>query len=318
MKKEYLLTCVPGMERQVETLLRREPRLVVGQVSDGAVQVKCEAEPDFSYIQHAFSVLHVLTGIKNLDEAVKRLLLIGDWLDRMPYERMAGKSFRIVTMDRDRLVPVDMEHLVLLERVIAEHTGMRASRDKPDVELWLWRRPGGATVFGWRLKTHKRKKAEGALRDDLCAIAASLAKAGGKRALCADAQDNEGLLRALKASGVKQLTAQCDSIEHTRTVSGRIPGLRAVDGSLSSMPVPDASQDAVVARLNAGVEASLPACFAEIARVLIAHGRAVVLAPDGMIDYALGGAEGLEPIDRFDWQHGGKRHALWVLERTGH
>ncbi len=316
MKKDYLLTCVPGMERQVETLLRREPRLVVGQVGEGAIQVKCETEPNFSYIQHAFSVLYVVTGVQSLDEAVKRLLLAGDWLDRMPYERLTGKSFRIVTMDRDRLVPVDMEHLVLLERVIVEHTGMRASRERPDVELWLWRRPGGATVFGWRLKTHKRKKAEGALRDDLCAIAASLAKAGGKRALCVDAQDNEGLLRALKASGVKQLTALCDSAQSARTVSGRIPGLRTVDGSLSSMPVPDASQDAVVARLSAGVEASLPAGFAEIARVLTARGRAVVLASDGLIEYALGAAEGLEPIDRFDWQHGGKRHALWVIERT--
>ena len=52
---------------------------------------------------------------RRVDAAIKKLLSAGDWLDRIPYEQTRDKRFRIVTMDRDKLVPVNMRYLNMLE-----------------------------------------------------------------------------------------------------------------------------------------------------------------------------------------------------------
>ena len=73
----------------------------------------------------------------NVNDAVRRLLATGGWLDRFPYEETQGKKFRIVTAQDDHLVSANMRYVDMLEKAICEHTGMHTYRERPDVELWV-------------------------------------------------------------------------------------------------------------------------------------------------------------------------------------
>jgi len=180
MKKTYYATCVPGLEGVVETLLRREPGVVPEWAVEGAVLFRADQTPNFSYLHNVFLVLHTMRGLPDLDAAVKKLLVAGDWLDRMPFDQVGqqevAKRFRIATMHHDQLAPVNMRYLSLLEQVIHNHTGMSVRRERPDVELWLIRCGERATVFAWRL-TKGRADKTGAIRADLRNLMLALAGA---------------------------------------------------------------------------------------------------------------------------------------------
>jgi len=304
MKKTYYATCVSGLERAVEAQLRRETGVIPEWSAEGAVLFRAEKEPNFLYLHNVFLVLHTMRGLPDLNAAVKKLLLAGDWLDRMPYDRVGqpGKRFRIVTsvasMRGGRLEPVDMRYLSLLERVICEHTGMRVCRERPDVELWLTRCGGHATVFAWRLSAARAGKASGAeMRADLCGFMAVLAKAGGGSAVCLGG--GEPLARALRASGCASVSERADA---------------AACGGVA-----DASADAVVGWLcrewRGGAEAR--ATLLEARRMLAANGRAVLLAPEGApgipLEAAPDQAAGLDTLDCYALRVGGRVRRLWVL-----
>jgi hypothetical protein len=317
MKREYLVTCVPGLQEVAAALLRRTPGLTVRGTADGAVTVRADVPPNFPYLQNVFAVLTSMTGLADLNAALTRLLRGADWLDRMPYDHLEGKRFRLVTMDRDRLVPVDMDRLTAVERAIAERTGMRLLRDRPDVELWLWRRPEGITLFGWRMQARKARKAQGALREDVCHMVAALAGTGGRPALCVYAQDNEGLLAALRAGGGGAV-GLCGEEEAARVLRGRIPGARVLVGDMETPPsaLQPGSLGAVVARLPQDVaDRTVRALLTQAERLLMPGGRLVILALPGAVEYPLQNARGLVVADRLDFSLGGKKTALWVLRR---
>ena len=76
MKKTYYATCVPGLERVVEELLRREPGVVPEWSVEGAVLFRADQAPNFPYLHNVFLVLHTMRGLPDLDAAVKKLLLV--------------------------------------------------------------------------------------------------------------------------------------------------------------------------------------------------------------------------------------------------
>ncbi len=292
MKKTYYATCVPGMEHAVENQLRRESGVVLEWSGEGAVTFRADQTPNFPYLHNVFLVLHTLRGLPDLDAAVKKLLLAGDWLDRMPFDALAGKRFRIVTMQRDQLVSVDMRYLALLEQVIAEHTGMRAYRERPDVELWLIRCGDRATVFVWRLAARKNEKASGsALRSGLCAAMAALAKAGGKSALCLGGE--ERLAQALRTSG-------CASVSSRASLA-------------ACAQATDASADALVGRVQPQGQGEARAVLLEVQRIVKPGGRAVLLAPEGTLSDVFDQLPGLDVLEHYEPRIGGRNHHLWVI-----
>ncbi len=299
MKKAYYATCMPGLERAVEARLRREPGVVVEWSGEGAVMFRADKAPNLSYLHNVFLVLQTLSGLPDLDEAVKKLLLAGDWLDRMPFAQLEGKRFRIVTMHGEQLVPVNMRYLDLLEQVICEHTGMRVLRERPDVELWLIRRGERVTVFGWRLTSHRAAKGQNSgVRADLCAMMAWLARAGAGATLRVG-RDAEGRMdKAARAEGAARVVALEELQEQA--------------------PVGDASVRAVIGApywIGKG-ETSTPAVRAllqEVQRVLAPEGRAALLMPEGALGGALEQVSGLEAMDRFSLRIGGRTLHLWLL-----
>jgi len=242
MKKTFYATCVPGLEGVVETLLRREPGVVPEWSVEGAVLFRGDQTPNFSYLHNVFLVLHTMRGLPDLDAAVKKLLVAGDWLDRMPFDQVnqpeVAKRFRIVTMHRDQLAPVNMRYLSLLEQVIHNHTGMTVRRERPDVELWLIRCGERATVFAWRL-TKGRADKTGAIRADLRTVMTALA-------------------------GATKGSAVYNSLDGAACA-------RVADGSLPT----------VAGRLPAG-GSEMRAALREVGRMLTPQGRAALLANQDM------------------------------------
>ena len=111
MKKLYFSTFVEGLEKPIEAMLHKE----------GGVAV--EREPALPYVHQTFQVLFQMKPMANVNDAVRRLLATGGWLDRFPYEETQGKKFRIVTAQDDHLVSANMRYVDMLETAICEHTG---------------------------------------------------------------------------------------------------------------------------------------------------------------------------------------------------
>ena len=320
MKKLYYATFIPGMERAVEGLLRREGGVTIERMLGGAVLYRSVRELTLPYVHHNFLVLTQLHGLADVDVAIKKLLSAGDWLDRIPYEQTRDKRFRIVTMDRDKLVPVNMRYLNMLEKAIIEQTGMKTLRERPDLELWIVRRSEGMTLLLWRLgKRSVKPEKPGALRSDLCTLVAALARVGGKSALNLLAWE-ETLLRALKDAGARSVTGICEDPDTCRPLS-RVQGVRVMAGNVANLPFEEGEMGVVVAHRPekgnaAQPEAYLRAMLKEARRVLRDDGRVVLVGTRAQADNALSRAPGLDVTDAFDILLSGKKCSVWILEKT--
>ena len=303
------------MEEAVGRLLCHEGGVTTERVLDGGVLYRSVREPDFPYMHHTFLVLTQLQGIKTLDDAVKRLMTQGEWLDRIPYETLAGKKFRIVTMNDGQLEGVNMRYLNMLEKVIMEHTGMRTLREKPDVELWIDRHSQGGTLFLWRIGARRGVKAAapGLLRADLCAILASLCRVGGKNAVNLAARD-AAIPYALFAAGAKNVSAVCDDARGAEAVR-RVGRLRVVE---SVQDLDDQSAQAVIAHVPEKAPGGTPEKYlrellGESARIVTREGVIMLVALRGQADNAIERAEGVQVISRYEILISGKKTVGWIL-----
>ena len=144
MKKLYFSTFVEGLEKPIEAMLHKEGGVAVERVLNGAALYRSVREPALPYMHQTFQVLFQMKPMANVNDAVRRLLATGGWLDRFPYEETQGKKFRIVTAQDDHLVSANMRYVDMLEKAICEHTGMHTYRERPDVVGAL---PPGSRVF---------------------------------------------------------------------------------------------------------------------------------------------------------------------------
>ena len=108
MKKLYFSSFIHGLEKPVETMLHKEGGVAVERILPGAAIYRSVKEPAFPFVHQTFMVLFQMKPVANANEAVKRLLATGSWLDRFPYGEMEGKRFRIVTAENDKLVSANM------------------------------------------------------------------------------------------------------------------------------------------------------------------------------------------------------------------
>lgn len=317
MKKLYFSTFIPGLERPVEAMLHKEGGVAVERVLPGAALYRSVREPSLPFFHQTFAVLFQMKPMKSADEAVKRLLATGGWLDRFPYEQTQGKRFRIVISQGDQLVSANMRQIDLLEKAIAEQTGMRTCRERPEVELWVLLRPE-ASYFLWRLGKRSGRQ-EGQLRADVCAIMAFLARAGAKNAAllgCTGA----GLPLALKAGGVRTLTCVCPDGLTAKTVSNRVAGVRVCEGSSGYTDLVDASQSAVILTLppksekTERTEADLRNALFEARRITQADGLILVLAPVSHAASTLRKTQGVAVLERYGLTLSGQQCALWIMK----
>lgn len=317
MKKLYFSTFVHGLEKPIETMLHKEGGVAVERIVPGAAIYKSVREPAFPFVHQTFSVLFQMKPVKDVNEAVKRLLSTGSWLDRFPYEETEGKRFRIVTAAGDKLVAANMRYVDMLEKAICEHTGMRTYREKPDVELWILARPEAA-YFLWRLGKQSASRQEGQLRTDVCAVVSFLSQCGAKNAAILGCTSTT-LPYALKAGGVRTLTCICPDHASAKLVESKVKGVRVSEGSSGYTDLADASQSAVVLHLpvkaekTPRLESDLRNALFEARRILHEEGKLIVIGSLAHAESTLRKTQGVRMMGRYDLTLSGQKSAIWVM-----
>ena len=97
MKKQYFSTFVHGLEKPVEAMLHKEGGVAVERIVPGAAIYRSVREPSLPFVHQTFSVLFQMKPVADVNDAIRRLLATGSWLDRFPYEETQGKRFRADT-----------------------------------------------------------------------------------------------------------------------------------------------------------------------------------------------------------------------------
>ncbi len=315
MKKTYFSTFASGLERPIEAMLHKEVGMAVEHIFPGAAIYKSVSEPCLPYMRQSFQLLFQMKPAKP-DDALKRLMQTGSWLDRFPYEQTQGKSFRIVIAQGGDLVSANMRLVDRLERTICEQTGMRTRRERPDVELWVMCRPE-ASYFLWRLGKRSAAKLEG-LRPDVCAVVAFLARCSGHNATVLHCT-GPALPTALKAAGA-HVTCVCPDSQTTQTIARKVSGIRIGTGSSGHTDLPDMSQCAVVISLLAGMaqtertETELRGMLYEARRIAQSKGSVIVVAPLALAESTLRKTRVVHVLARYSLTLSGQSGAIWVLE----
>ncbi|MBQ8618642.1 MAG: hypothetical protein IJ418_14185 [Clostridia bacterium] len=317
MKKLYFSTFVQGLEKPVEAMLRKEGGVAVERIVPGAALYRSVREPAMPFVHQTFSVLFQMKPVADVNDAIKRLMANGSWLDRFPYEETEGKRFRIVTAMGDKLVSANMRYVDMLEKAICENTGMRTYREKPDVELWVLCRPEAA-YFLWRMGKQSATRQEGQLRTDVCAVVSFLSQCGAKNAAILGCT-NASLPYALKAGGARSLTCVCPDRSSAKMIEGKIRGVRVSEGSSGYTDLADASQQAVVLHLpvkaekTTRLESDLRNALFEARRILCEDGRLIVVASLAHAESTLRKTQGVRMLARYDLTLSGQKSAIWVM-----
>jgi len=317
MKKLYFSTFVQGLEKPVEAMLRKEGGVAVERVVPGAALYRSVREPAMPFVHQTFSVLFQMKPVSDVNDAIKRLMATGSWLDRFPYEETEGKRFRIVTAMGDKLVSANMRYVDMLEKAICENTGMRTYRERPDVELWVLCRPEAA-YFLWRMGKQSATRQEGQLRTDVCAVVSFLSQCGAKNATILGCT-NASLPYALKNGGARSLTCVCPDHSSAKLIEGKIRGVRVSEGSSGYTDLADASQQAVVLHLpvkaekTPRMEADLRNALFEARRILAQEGRLIVVASLVHAESTLRKTQGVRMLARYDLTLSGQKSAIWVM-----
>jgi len=317
MKKLYFSTFVQGLEKPVEAMLHKEGGVAVERVLPGAALYRSVREPAFSFVHQTFQVLFQMKPAANVNEAVKRLMSTGSWLDRFPYGEIEGKRFRIVTAEGDKLVSANMRFIDMLEKAISENTGMRSYREKPDVELWVLCRPE-ASYFLWRMGKRSLTKQEGQLRSDVASVIAFVSSCTNENAAVLGC-NSASIPSALKAYGARSVTCVCNDRASAKTIQDKIRGVRVCEGSSGYTDLADASQGAVViylpvkAEKTERLESDLRSTLFEARRILEDDGRLIVVASVSHAESTLRKTQGVKALARYDLTLSGQKSAIWVF-----
>ncbi|MBQ8093458.1 MAG: hypothetical protein IJ242_07775 [Clostridia bacterium] len=282
MKKEYYSTFMPGLEEPVGSILRRTGGISVGRILPGAAIYRSVHEPHLACMQRTYQILSEMRPEKDLDAALRRLSGTDTWLDRFDFESIAGLQFRIVTAIDGQPAAGNMRYVSMLEKNICEQTGMRVSRERPQVELWVNLRTE-ALYFLWRMNKKEGQKNADPLRRDLCETIAFLARPqGGQTAILGVTGTN--LPEALRAQGASVVNAVLADHVRPDAASTLRGAVRLLEGSTGCCGLPDQSQNAVMICLapKGGFsvqEEALRGTIREGMRILKKDGRLVVFYP---------------------------------------
>ena len=316
MKKQYFSTFVHGLEKPVEAMLHKEGGVAVERIVPGAAIYRSVREPSLPFVHQTFSVLFQMKPVADVNDAIRRLLATGSWLDRFPYEETQGKRFRVVTAVGDQLVADNMRYVDMLEKAICENTGMKTYRERPDVELWVLCRPEAA-YFLWRIGKRSATRQEGQLRSDVCAVVAFLSRcSGGSAAILGGTSGT--LVQAMKSCGARTLTCVCPDRASARLIGDKVRGVRVIEGSIGYTDLADRSQDAVTLYLPVKAEryeeSELRNALYEARRILREDGVLIIVAALHHAESTLRKTQGVRALARYDLTLSGQRSAIWVMQ----
>jgi tRNA (guanine6-N2)-methyltransferase len=170
--KPYYSTFIPGLGEPVaEALGESLPDSKIVLSLDGLVAYESDAKPQLieklPFVTNSFSILKRFEG-GSVGEIARELVRDSAW----SAERGRG-TFRVIVSVANQLVALDSAVMEALEKRIAEKTGLRPNRAKPDHEFWLLERSEGHRFFALRLSHHKaydKSLQKGELRPELANI----------------------------------------------------------------------------------------------------------------------------------------------------
>ena len=318
MKNEYCSTFIPGLEDMVAQAMRRTGGVSVEQIGRGYCVYRSVKEPQLPFMHRSFLLLSRLRREKDVDTALRRIQSDDSWMDRLPFEQAAGKTFRLTAHENGTPVSASMKTVHLIENRICEQTGMRVHRDRPAVEIWVDLRED-ATLLLW-YSAHRREKESDLLRRDLCELMAACMSVSGRNAAVIGCT-GENLPRALKAAGARKVTcAFYDRGARERMQRSGEDRLVILPGPLSDTGIPDGGMQAVFFLVPTKSEERLDESdvrggFRESLRILENGGLMMILLPRRLREESrrrLGSC-------RRVWQHtlllGGEAYELSLLER---
>ena len=317
MKKLYFSTFVQGLEKPIEAMLHKEGGVAVERVLPGAALYRSVKEPAFSFVHQTFQVLFQMKPVANVNDAVKRLMSTGSWLDRFPYGEIEGKRFRIVTAEGDKLVSANMRYIDMLEKAISENTGMRSYRERPDVELWVLSRPE-ASYFLWRIGKRSMTKQDGQLRSDVASVIAFLSSCGNENTAVLGC-NSASIPAALKNCGARSVTCVCPDRVSAKTIQDKLRGVRVCEGSSGYTDLADRSQGAVIiylpvkAEKTERLESDLRSALFEARRILESDARLIVVGAIHHAESTLRKIQGVRALARYDLVLSGQKSAVWVF-----
>ena len=297
-------------------MLHKEGGVAVERIVPGAAIYRSVREPSLPFVHQTFSVLFQMKPVADVNDAIRRLLATGSWLDRFPYEETQGKRFRVVTAVGDQLVAANMRYVDMLEKAICENTGMKTYRERPDVELWVLCRPEAA-YFLWRIGKRSATRQEGQLRSDVCAVVAFLSRcSGGSAAILGGTSGT--LVQAMKSCGARTLTCVCPDRASARLIGDKVRGVRVIEGSSGYTDLADRSQDAVTLYLPVKAEryeeSELRNALYEARRILREDGVLIIVAALHHAESTLRKTQGVRALARYDLTLSGQRSAIWVMQ----
>ena len=278
MKRLYYASFLPGLEMPMEQLLKKTGGISVERVLEGGALFRCNRMPVLPYVRQFFLVLFQMKPCTLPDEALRRLLTAGEWLNSFPYEEISGKHFRITISDGEKKIPASMRYVSLLEKAIEEQTGMHVNRERPDLELWVLLRRE-ASYFLMRF-LNGETNAKGRLRSDVAgAMAMQLGYNPGTVALLGTA--DVGLIRMLREQGARRIFSfPMGSLDVSFC---KQMGVRALVGTPEHTDLETGTCDGICLFLPAhksGIAAfDLRASLHECARLIRQQGILVLLAP---------------------------------------
>ena len=316
MKRLYYGTFTPGLERPVERMLSKEMGVSVERMLSGGALFWSNREPEIPYFLHVFTALAKQKACREPEQAIEQLLTHGDWLDRVPYEEIQGKTFRITVTDGRQKMPVNMKKLAMLEDAISNYTGMRNARQKSDTEFWLViGKEKNDTLF--LLRTLKREKPSGWMKPDLLHV---IGYSMGFRSneVCV-ANGNAGCgLPALLADRAKIVNWIVSPADQELQPKGGLAFVRCIDGTPSHTSLADRSQDSaflyVEPCLTEAQWGDARSSLYEMKRILKEGGRLVLLGEEKSLRYLAAKNEELQNGEKCRFNINGKDLQLISVE----
>ena len=278
MKSRYLISFLSGLEEPIEQLLKKCGGVSVERMLSGGALLRSSRTPVLPFARQRFLVLFQMKPCVLPDEALKRLLTAGEWLNALPYEEISGKRFRITVSDGEKKTPAGMRYISLLEKAIEEQTGMHVNRERPECEFWVLLRKEAA-YFLLHIPS-QGQETKGRLRPDVAGTVALLFGYNPGTVALLGATDDV-LVRMLREQGAKKILCVRDNNGEDGFKS-RKDGIRVVLGTPEQTGLEEKTCNGACLFLPArkGMTSfNLREALHESARILTREGTLVLVAP---------------------------------------
>lgn len=133
------------------------------------------------YLQNTFVIIESLRGdigsmLNLLGQQNGKLKNFSFNRQLMPNKK---RTFRVVVSEENKLVGINNDTMLRIEKNICNATGLNVDRKKPGCQFWILQRSEGCTFFAIRvteLKTEDKDRARGELRPQLAYVLARMSE----------------------------------------------------------------------------------------------------------------------------------------------